>query len=542
MVRAVVMPTAEIEKQNHPGKARFGTTTIVSISAALVLASLLVIHFWPFQQKRVLQNLHEASDSLVQVRAFHNTYLPRPGCILEGVTFLHGKDTAKPLITIERVTITGTYLGILLHRVSLINAQGMKVFIPPFGSGQALHARRSTVTIGEIVANGATVEFASRRPDTPPLRFDIREARLRNVGWSGPLSYSVKMHNPEPPGEIASTGKFGVWNENDPAQTPLSGEYKLENADLSIYGGIAGILSSTGTFAGTLGHVDVSGTADTPNFEITSGGHPVPLTAEFKAYVDATHGNTFLEHVDAHFRKTHILAQGSIAKSPGEKEKNASIDLSAKNARIEDILGLFVKKDRSPMSGAVTLRANAQIPSGDWNFLEKITLRGNFGIGGAEFSQLSTQEQVNKLSASASGEKDTSDPQTVLTDLTGKVVLDNGLAHLTDLSFGVPGAAARMHGTYNLIDHKIDLHGQMQVRSKISKTTSGARSFLLKLMDPFFKKRNKGEILPVKVSGTYENPSVGLDLMDKKAEVPPPSHNPSASTPGPSHLPKPESH
>jgi hypothetical protein len=62
----------------------------------------------------------------------------------------------------------------------------------------------------------------------------------------------------------------------------------------------------------------------------------------------------------------------------------------------------------------------------------------------------------------------------------------------------------------------------MQVRTKISNTSSGAKAFLLKVMDPFFKKRKKGEILPVKISGTYEKPSFGLDAMDKKAQVPAP--------------------
>ena len=79
-----------------------------------------------------------------------------------------------------------------------------------------------------------------------------------------------------------------------------------------------------------------------------------------------------------------------------------------------------------------------------------------------------------------------------------------------------------MHGTYGLIDHKIDLHGQMHVLTKISNTTSGPKAFLLKVMDPFFKKRKKGEILPVRIAGIYEKPSFGLDLNDKKAQVPSP--------------------
>lgn len=64
----------------------------------------------------------------------------------------------------------------------------MEISIPAFGSGQPFHTQRSAITIGEIVANGATVEFALRQPDNEPLRFGIGEASLRDVGWSGPLS------------------------------------------------------------------------------------------------------------------------------------------------------------------------------------------------------------------------------------------------------------------------------------------------------------------------------------------------------------------
>jgi len=186
------------------------------------------------------------------------------------------------------------------------------------------------------------------------------------------------------------------------------------------------------------------------------------------------------------------------------------------------------------MSGAVTIRANVEVPSGELPFLKRVSLRGSFGIGGGEFSQSSTQQGVNKLSAGARGEKDPSDPETVLTDLSANVALNNGLARLADLSFGVPGASARLSGTYDLIHYKIDLHGQMKLDSKISNTTSGTKAVLLKMMDPLFKKRKKGEILPVRISGTFEKPSFGLDIEDKKAQrVLPPSHTPTPSVPPP---------
>jgi hypothetical protein len=405
-----------------------------------------------------------------------------------------------------------------------MTTEGMVISIPPFGTETPFHTIPSQITIDKLVANGAAVEFAFHNPDKPPLRFDIPEAILREVSSRAPFSYRMKVHNPEPPGEVAVEGKFGAWVRGDAAETPISGEYVFEHADLSVYHDIAGELSSAGKFAGNLGHIDISGGIDIPDFEVKSGRHPVRLRTEFSAYVDATHGDTFLKRVSADFWKTHVEAEGSIAKSPNGKGKTALIDLWSNNARIDDVLRLFVKESRPPMSGSVTLQARAEIPPGKDEFLKKVKLRGGFGIAAGIFSKPSTQEGVNKLSAGARGEKDPVDPETVLTDLTGKVNLTGGTATFSDLSFSVPGVAARMEGTYNLFSHKVDLHGQMQVESKISNTTSGTKALLLKAIEPFFKKRKKGEIVPVQISGTYEHPRFGLALHDEKAQkVPPPA-------------------
>ncbi len=221
----------------------------------------------------------------------------------------------------------------------------------------------------------------------------------------------LKVHNPEPPGEVSVAGKFGEWNKADPAQTPIAGEYTFEQADLSVYEGVAGKLSSTGKFGGTLGHIDVAGTTDTPDFEVKSGKHPVRLTSEFTAYVDATRGDTFLKHVKANFWKTQVEAQGSIAGTPNGNGKTALISLTANNARIEDILRLFDSESRPPMSGSVILHARTEIPPGEEEFLKKVKVGGNFGIGSGKFSKSNTQEGVNRLSSGARGEKDPADPR-----------------------------------------------------------------------------------------------------------------------------------
>jgi hypothetical protein len=287
---------------------------------------------------------------------------------------------------------------------------------------------------------------------------------------------------------------------------------------LGAVGGVEGTLSSTGKFSGKLAHIDISGSTDVPDFKVKMSTHSVDLKTKFSAYVDATKGDTFLSRVDADFWHTHLVAEGSVAKSDGDG-KVALLELRSAKARIEDILLLFVKAKRAPMSGNMSLRAHVEIPGGEERFLKRVKLRGDFGITEGLFSE-HTQKGVDKLSAGARGEKESEqeDPETVLTDLKGHVNLARGTATFSDLSFGVPGAVSRMHGTYNLITHKIDLRGQLKVDSKISNTTSGAKAIFLKMIEPFFKKRHRGEIVPVKISGTYEHPTFGLDLNDKKAQ------------------------
>ena len=68
-----------------------------------------------------------------------------------------------------------------------------------------------------------------------------------------------------------------------------------------------------------------------------------------------------------------------------------------------------------------------------------------------------------------------------------------------------------MHGTYGLLTEKVNLHGTLQVDNK-SKGSSGAKSVLVKFVEPFLKKKNAGEIVPIKISGTFSHPSYGLDL------------------------------
>ncbi len=515
--RVTAEPQSQITtRRSSPGLKRHHKILIVAavIFVALCVVGFIYIRILPFSEQAILKELSEASDTQVTARGYHRTHFPSPGCVLERVEFHKGSQRFM-LVSIDKLVIKGTYLGLLRHHVHHINAVHAHIFIPPFGTNLTFHTEHSNIVVEELIANGALVEFAPEKPDHQPFIFDVHEALLSNIRWGTPIQYRLKFLNPEPPGEISVAGQFGSWAEGHPGDTPISGQYSFDKANLGVYGGIAGYLSSQGKFGGVLKHIDVSGHTETPDFKVASGGHKVKLTTEFDAYVDGMHGDTYLKRVEAHVGHTTVVASGSVARAPGQKGRLTQLKLGVNHGRIEDILGLFVSAPHSPMAGEASLISNAQFPSGDGSFLHKLKMDGQFGVGEGSFTNQNTQTDVDKLSAGARGQnKD--DPQTVVTDLKGTVELVEGIARFSTLSFGIPGARARLHGTYNLENHQVNLHGNMRVETRISKTTTGFKSLLLKVLDPIFKKKKKGEIVPVHILGTYEKPDFGLDLNNQK--------------------------
>lgn len=507
-------PTTSVapRKTWHGGSKRRRVLAFLIIAAAVVgLVLALFPRVWPFTRKSILENLGEATDSTVTPQDYRATFFP-PGCVLNGVTFLHH---GSRFITIQKLIVTGSYPGILRRHVPHIEAVGAHIYIPAIGSNAKFQSQHSNIVVDELIANGAYVEFESTQPKNNPFHFDVHEATLRDVRWLGAILYHLKFHNPNPPGEISADGKFGSWSEGHAQDTPFSGRYTFDHADLAYYGGIAGLLSSVGQFDGSLKHLNVSGSTVIPDFEIQSSGNRVKLETRFHAYVDAMNGDTFLQRVEAHFGHTGLIVEGDIAHRSGTKGKFANLRFSARNGRIEDVLGLFVKGP-SPMKGAVSLHADTTLPPDGDEFRKRVQLAGDFHIDEGHFSKEETQHDVDALSAGARG-KSKEDPPIVLTNLSGQVKLQQGTADFAQLSFAMPGATAGMHGTYSILNYRINLHGHMRVDTSISKTSSGVKSVLLKILDPLFEKRKKGEVVPIYIEGTYEKPKFGLDLANGKS-------------------------
>jgi hypothetical protein len=104
----------------------------------------------------------------------------------------------------------------------------------------------------------------------------------------------------------------------------------------------------------------------------------------------------------------------------------------------------------------------------------------------------------------------------VTADIKGSVLLSDEIAKFQAVSFKVPGAEAILHGTYNLADTKIDFHGDLKTEASLSDDSSGVKAVLLKPLDPLFKRKHAGAVVPVEMTGTYHDPHFGVSLQAKK--------------------------
>jgi hypothetical protein len=59
------------------------------------------------------------------------------------------------------------------------------------------------------------------------------------------------------------------------------------------------------------------------------------------------------------------------------------------------------------------------------------------------------------------------------------LALKDGVMSFQRLAFQVPGVQVALHGTYGLIDEKMDPHGTAQLDVKLSQTVKGANCFFL---------------------------------------------------------------
>ncbi len=471
---------------------------------------------------RIQSALQDRFASDLTIRNFKVSLFPSVAMSGDSLVFHRkGHPEDPPLIQIARFTARGNILGLLARHVSLVHLEGLDIRVPPKGPRGTQSAVRGGATpyfvIDEIIADGAKLSTIPRDSWKEPLVFDIQKLRMQGASSNGPLTFSAVLMNAKPPGQINSQGKFGPWNRDEPGDTLVSGNYTFRNADLSVFKGISGILSSDGNYQGVLGRIQAAGHTDVPDFTVKLAGNPVHLTTDYQAVIDGTDGDTYLQPVTAKFGRSTVIANGSVEGKPGVRGKTVSLDAMVTDGRLEDLLRLAVHAAAPALSGAISFHSKIIVPPGDIDVVQKLKLDGAFAVASAQFSQLNVQKKVNELSHRGEGNPDDADAPTVASDFRGSFSLDQGVLTLRKLSFNVPGVVIALDGKYGLENQSLRFEGTATLDAKLSQTTTGFKSTLLKVLDPFFKKKGSdaGAVIPIAISGTAAKPSFGLNIFHR---------------------------
>lgn len=482
--------------------------------ATIAVLSLIVVKIGPTTRERIVRVLEQRFAGDIDLKELSVSVFPH---LRATGTELVVRRNGQPFIRIASFTAEAAFAGLLrrpwhVHRVEL---EGLQIHVPPRGAGGSAPRRKrkhiSPFVIENIVADGTKLEILPRNPEKQPLLFDIQRLRLHSVGADRPMNFHAILRNPKPLGDIQSSGSFGPWQEQDPSQTPVSGDYTFEHADLSVFHGISGMLSSRGKYKGVLERIEVDGETDTPDFTVSAGGHPAGLNTKFHAIVDGTNGDTYLDPVDATFRRSSVRAVGAVHGTKGRKGKTVSLQVSVPNARVEDLLLFAVKSDKPPLTGAISFNTGFELPPGEQDVMDRLILNADFGISGARFTSPNVEQKMSTLSSRSRGETEKTD-QNVASNFKGHFTLKNGAANFSNLSFAIPGALVQLNGSYGLRSEALDFRGTVQTQAKLSEMTTGFKSVLLKAIDPLFKRKKAGAVVPITIGGTRGHPSFGLDV------------------------------
>ena len=515
----------------HP----WGTAAIVVI-AVIAFLFVCLISIVPFRsaaaERRIVAALETHLQSDVELRQMRWRLLPQLRAEGEGLVIRHkGRADVPPLISVARFSVEGNLLGVLRRHVSLVTVEGLDIQIPPRRRAdsagpvqtrpeapQQARPRGNTDenparawTIDHLITTNGRLAVVPSRPDREPKEWAIHRLDLQTVGFTRTMPFVATITNAIPEGQVELQGTFGPWAAGDPAETPIAGNYTFANADLSVFKGIAGILSARGSMSGHIDRIETHGKTDVPNFTIRPAGHPVPLRTTYHAIVDATNGNTFLERVEAEFLNTSLVAKGAVVKTPGLRGRTLTLDVAMDKGRLEDVMRLVLKTPKPPMSGALAVTTMLKLPPGKQEVLDKLDLDGEFRIAGTRFSDADVQRRINELSLRARGKAGDEPPRRVGSNFAGRFKLDGGRLAIPAVAFDVPGATVRLAGLYELERETIDFSGTLLMDAKVSETVTGVKSVLLKLVDPLFRKPDGGSAIPIVIKGTRDAPKFGLD-------------------------------
>ncbi len=509
--------------------AWIGISSVIAAVVLVIIGEVVIHHAGPILKGRVIETLSTRFNSRVELEDLNVSVLngievsgdrlrifPPDDIVAAGVT--------QPLMAVEHFSFHSGLLGLFFKpmHVDAVRVTGLEINIPPremwqqSAKGSEKHRGKIKIVVDQIICDNSRLLIGTSNPGKDPKDFELRHIELRDIGPNAPLNYDATLTNAIPRGEIHSTGTFGPWRTESPGDSVVTGHYTFEHADLNTIKGLGGILSSVGDFKGQLNKIVAEGTTETSNFSLDTADHPVPLHTHFRAIIDGTTGDTYLQPVHAKLRDSTFTASGAVINIKGHGHR-INLDIDVPSGQLQDFLDLVVRTRPVVMTAAISTKTNLQIRPGKESVSERLSLKGDFALTRIHFTNPKVQDKVDMLSLRTQGHPKEAKPGAadVNSRMNGRFYMTSGILHFTDLSYVLPGARVNLTGVYSLDGQRFDFRGKVLTDASLSHmVVSRWGSLLLRAVSPFlFKRKGGGAEIPVKVSGTRSEPKFGLDVF-----------------------------
>jgi hypothetical protein len=131
------------------------------------------------------------------------------------------------------------------------------------------------------------------------------------------------------------------------------------------------------------------------------------------------------------------------------------------------------------------------------------------------FASEKIQGRITDLSLRGQGlphEVKGADPNMVHSTMQGDSQMAAAVITLPALTYTVPGATIQLKGTYGVEGGALDFAGTAKLNATVSQMVGGVLGALLKPADRIFKKDGAGTEVPIRISGTREDPHFSVEF------------------------------
>ena len=497
---------------------------IISAGAGVVISAR---QLEPRLRDWVISTLSESLQSEVELGSVRLSWVPLR---LDGenLSVRHrGRTDVPPLLVVQSFSVDLKPTDLWSATVEHVKVDGLEINFPPkdpatgkrplpkpTGGGDDSDANSDSegLVVKRLTATNTRMAIIPREQGKNPKVWDIFALEMKNLRSNEPATFTASLNNPIPVGKIESTGTFGPWRSDEPGESPLAGDYTFA-ADLGTIKGLSGDLNAIGKMDGTIEQIKTTGQTRTEKFGLTElDGAVLPLTTAYEALVDGTKGDVELHRVDVHLGRSEFVAKGVVEGTKGVKGKRVVVNVKSQNANLGELLRFVSKAAQPPAYGSLAIDTAFDLPQGKEPVLARVQLEGSVRAERVTFTNDAVQDKIDELSRRGQGKPGDASIDEVVSRLSSRFALKDGVFTYQTLTFNVQGADVQLKGTHSLRSKSLNLAGEVKLQATASQTVTGFKSWLLKPFDPLLRKNGAGTRLVIRVEGTQDQPKVGLEI------------------------------